>query len=108
MQPFFAVEFQQRRDKFVEVALHGLIELVQRQVDAVVGHAVLRKVVRANPLAAISRADLQLALRGAGIVQFLRPLFEQPAAQDPHGAGLVLVLALFILAFDDEPRSAGA
>ena len=46
----------------LQIAGDDLIELVQRQADAVIGHAVLREVVGADPLAAIAGADQALAL----------------------------------------------
>ena len=40
---------------------HDLIELVERQVDAVIGHAALREVVGADALRAVARAHLRRA-----------------------------------------------
>src|SRR4029079_2764181 len=51
---------RQRVDQFVEVALEDFREAIKRQVDAVIGDAALRIVVRADALAAIAGADLQL------------------------------------------------
>ena len=55
----------QRVDDLVEIALHHPVELVERQVDAVVGHPPLRKIVGADALGAVARPDLQLACFGA-------------------------------------------
>ncbi len=48
----------------VEPALEDLVELVERQVDAVIRDAPLRVVVGADALRAVARADEQLALLG--------------------------------------------
>ena len=54
---------RERADDLVEIALHDRLDLVERQVDPVIGDATLRKVVRTNALAAIARADQALAVR---------------------------------------------
>ena len=59
-----AVVFDQGVDHRSEVAGQDIVELVERQVDAVIGEAVLGKVVGADPLAAVARADLRLAFAG--------------------------------------------
>ena len=51
----------QRLDDLVELAHHHPVELVERQVDAVVGDPPLRKIVGADALRAVARADLQPA-----------------------------------------------
>ena len=52
----------ERVDQLVERrALEHRVELVQRQVDAMIGDAPLRKVVGADALRAVARADLALA-----------------------------------------------
>jgi hypothetical protein len=48
------VEFEQSIHQFVEIADHDLIELVDRHVDAVVGDAVLWKIIGADPLTAVT------------------------------------------------------
>ena len=57
----------QRVEEMVEAALHDLVELVERQVDAVIGDAVLRVVVGADAFGTVTTADLQLA-RGSSLV----------------------------------------
>src|SRR5699024_9391908 len=55
----------QRLDNLVQAAaVHHLAELVQRQVDAVIGDATLGVVVGANPLAAIAGTDQRAPLVG--------------------------------------------
>src|SRR6478609_5532394 len=53
----------QRGDDLLEIALHDRRQVVERQPDAMVGHAVLREIVGADALTAIARADLAAALR---------------------------------------------
>ena len=53
----------QRVDQFAQrFAGDHLRQLVERQVDAVVGDAALRKIVGADALAAVAGADLLLAV----------------------------------------------
>ena len=60
---------RQRIDEFVEIAGHDAIDLVERQVDAVIGDAALREIVGADALAAIAGADLGFAVGSARGVQ---------------------------------------
>ena len=66
----------QRLEQGVEVSLDDAVQAVQRQVDAVVGHPVLREIVGPDALAAVAGAD-QVA---PGLAQFgglgLTPLVE--------------------------------
>ena len=51
---------RKRGHELVEIALDDPIELVQREPDAVIGHAVLREVVRADLLASARRSPTML------------------------------------------------
>ena len=56
---------QQRVDDLVErFALHDFVELVERQIDAVVGDAALREIIGADALRAVAGADLLASVRG--------------------------------------------
>ena len=44
----------QGADELIEVAVHHIGQLVQRQIDAVIGDASLRKIVGADALGAIT------------------------------------------------------
>src|SRR5690606_36223633 len=92
----------QRIDDFIEFALHNLFELVERQVDAVIGDAALREIVGADALGAIAGTH-QLAARLAllGRLPFALGV-QQPCLQQRHRAGAVLVLRAFVLAFPDD------
>src|SRR5262249_6797761 len=81
-QPLLLVEVFQDLDQLTEVAGDDAVELVQGEVDAVVGDAVLREVVGADALAAVAGADERAPLLGPGLVQLLLLPLVQPAAQD--------------------------
>src|SRR3954462_803059 len=53
----------QRAGDLVQVAGHHLVDLVEREVDAMVGHAALREVVGADAVAAVAGAHEALAGR---------------------------------------------
>jgi hypothetical protein len=57
-------------DELVEVAVEHAGEIVARQADAMVGDAILRKVVGADLLAAVARLHLGAAV----LAQLLLPL----------------------------------
>ena len=73
------------------------LQLVRREVDAVIGHAALREVIGANLLGAIAGADLALALLGDGVVLLLQLRLVEADAQHLHRLGAVLDLRLFVL-----------
>src|SRR5277367_4167685 len=52
-QPRSLVLGGQLVDELVQIALHHPVDLVQRQIDPMVGHAALREIIGADALAAI-------------------------------------------------------
>src|SRR5690606_15205133 len=97
-----AVLARERIDHLVELAFENPVELVQREVDAVIGHASLREVVRANTLRSIPRADEALAARGR-LALALRDLgVAQPGREERHRARAILMLGALVLALDDD------
>src|ERR1017187_1059776 len=60
---FALVVGDQRVEDGVHFALHHEIELMERQADAVIAHAILREVVGADFLTAVARPHHALALR---------------------------------------------
>src|ERR1700730_4143637 len=87
-------------DKRIDCAVEHLVELMQRQVDAMVGDAGLGKVVGADALGAIAGTDHRAARRrDLGFLLGLG-LLEQARAQNLEGPRLVLVLRFFV-ATDD-------
>src|SRR5262245_47992938 len=89
-------------DDRVEIAVEDAIELMQRDVHAVVRDPALRKVVRADLPGAIAGADHGFAVRGDLLLLLLARPVEQARAQDLERLGLVLVLRLLVLAGHDQ------
>ena len=62
LRQFFGLVFLiQRTNQLIEVAVHDIIELVQRQIDTVIGDAALRKIIGANAFGPVPGSDLKLA-----------------------------------------------
>src|SRR5262249_43569592 len=97
-KPLLAVVVPQRLDQFAQVAGDDGVQLVQAQLDPVVGDPVLREVVGADLLAAVARADLRLPLLRPRVVELLLLPLVRAAAGDAHGPVEVLVLAALVLA----------
>ncbi len=68
-----------------------------------VGQAVVREVVGANPLAAVAGADECAALVRPLVVLLLPLEFIEPRLENSQGLREILVLTLFILALHDQP-----
>jgi tetratricopeptide (TPR) repeat protein len=97
-----------RIQELIQVPVHDLVQLVERQVDPVVGHAPLREVVSADALRAVAASDLQAArLRLGALLLFLLG-GQQASFQQGHGARAVLVLrALILTLHHDAARQVG-
>src|SRR5262249_53432266 len=93
----------ERVDDVVELAVHDAVDLVERQVDAVVGDAALREVVGADALRAVARADQGLARRGGLRRELLLLLVLDARRKHRKRALAVLVLGARVLALDDDP-----
>ena len=78
-------------------------QAVQRQVDAVIGHAPLREIVGPDPLRTIARPDHRLARRPTARRQPLALGLVQPRAQHLQRLGLVLVLRFLVLLDHHQP-----
>ena len=90
-QLFRLVFGAQGLDHLVQVALEDVIQPVKGQVDTVIRHAVLGKIVRANPLAAIPRTDERFPLFSSfGVLLLLFPLV-QSCFQYTEGLSQVIV-----------------
>lgn len=57
-QLFRLVRRYTRVDDFLNIAVHNFVQLVEREIDAVIGHAALRKIVGADLLGAVTGPDL--------------------------------------------------
>jgi hypothetical protein len=98
----------QRIEQLVEIAVHDLVQLVERQIDAVIGHPPLRKVVSADALRSVAAADLQTPRPGLRAALLLLLRGKQPRAEQLHRAGAILVLRALILTLDhDAGRQVG-
>ena len=92
-------------DHFVQrFAGHDLVELVENEMDPVVGEPPLRKIIGADAFGAIAGPDLGTPVRGALGVKFLALRIVDPGTQERHGAGAVLVLRTLVLHEDDGSR----
>jgi len=69
----------QRLNQRVEVAFDEIRQIVKRDFNAMVGDAVLRKIVSADFFTALTRADLVFSLRGVFRIFLGRFSFEQNA-----------------------------
>src|SRR5205814_191483 len=79
-------------DQFAQrLAGNHLRQFVERQVDAVVGDAALRKIVGADAFGAVTGADFLLAIGRAHRVDALAFGVVDARAQNVHRRGLVLV-----------------
>src|SRR5437870_13326143 len=83
---------EQRVDELVEVAVEHRLQLVRRDADAMVGHAVLREVVGPDLLGALPRSDLFPSGLGLLLVLTVLRLLQQSRTEVPHGLLLVLEL----------------
>src|SRR6185436_4739076 len=102
-QPLGLVGGDQATDQVVELAVEDALDLVQRQVDPMVGHTALREVVGADALRAVARADQRLAHRSRLRRDLALALVLDPRREHAERLLAVLVLRARILAFDDDP-----
>jgi hypothetical protein len=93
-----------RRADFVEIPVHDVVDLVEREIDAVVGHAALREVVGADAIRPVARADEALPLRGLFLGRLLHLLLLDARGEHAPGLLAVLVLAAAVLALDHDAR----
>src|SRR5574343_984814 len=98
----------QRAEQFVHVAVHDRGDLVQRQVDPVVGDPSLWEIVGADTLGAVAGTDQALAGTGDDALLGAHLDVLDPGSQHAHGRGLVGVLRTTVLAFgNDAGRQVG-
>src|SRR5277367_6690363 len=86
-----AIVSRERVDNRIDCAVEKIVELMNRHVDAMVGHARLRKIVGADALRAVARSHHRSPrLRDFRLLLRLR-LLEQSRPQDLQRLRLVLV-----------------
>src|SRR5260221_14330023 len=92
-EPRRAIFGEQGLDDLVEgFPAHHLVDLVEREVDAVVAHSPLREIIGADALRAVAGADLALARRRALGVARLPFHIVEAGTEHLERLGLVLVL----------------
>ena len=83
----------QRVDQLAErLACDHLRQLIEREVDAVIGDAALRKIIGADALGAVAGADLLAAFHRARRIDALTLGVADAGTQDVHRRGAVLML----------------
>src|SRR5262245_25106690 len=92
-KPLLFVVLFERVDDVAEIAGDDGVELVEIQIDAVIGDAILRKIVGADAFVAVAGTDLAAARFGTFAMEFLLLHVEEPAAQNAQGPFVVLMLA---------------
>src|SRR5882672_3384297 len=95
---------EQRLCQLTEVAIHDVVDLVEREADAVVGDPPLRKIVGADALGAVARADERFARGGFLRLLLARLLVLDARGQDRKRLLLVLVLRARVLTFHHDAR----
>src|SRR6185295_3402862 len=87
----------ERVEDRVHLAFHHEIELMERETDAVIAHAILREVVGADLLAAVARSHHALALGAEGRLLFFQLQLVQPGTQHALRLGAIFYLRFFVL-----------
>ena len=71
------IMLDQSVDDFIDMTVHGLVEIVEGQVDAVIGDAPLGLVVRTYSFGAITSPDLGLAVVVVGLLRLVLGRLQQ-------------------------------
>src|SRR5438105_3490958 len=100
--PLLLLRLSHGGDQIIELPIQHLIHAVRREMDAMVGHTILRKVVRADLLRAVAGPHLRAPLARTRRLLLRHHAIEQARAQDLHRLDLVLQLRLLILALHFE------
>src|SRR5439155_24825748 len=98
----FDVVAHERFENGIEIAFDKCREVVERDVNAMIGDAVLRKIVGADFLAALAGANLSASLGCVTSIFLGNFSFEQARAKDGQGACFVLLLRTLIGATNDQ------
>src|SRR4030095_4410469 len=78
--------------------VHDIPQIVLSQSDAVIGQAILRKIVGPNFFAAISAANLAATIFSDGLLLLLKRQVVQSGAQDSKRLRAILDLRFLVLA----------
>ncbi len=71
-------------NKFIDLAFHDEVELVNRKADAVIRDAVLLEVISAYLFGPVAASYHAFALGGQGVVLFLFLYFLKPSSKHAH------------------------
>src|SRR5580704_5942393 len=104
VQPLGFVMCYERVNDRCELAFHHLIELMKCQADAMIAHAILRKIVSADFFGAVASFNLPATLGGNQRVLLLLLLFVETRAENAHGLSAILDLRFFVLLRNDQAR----
>ena len=99
-----AIVIDERVGNDLHVTTEDLIELVEIKTDTVIGQSVLRKIVGTDSLAAIATTNERLARLCPFLMFFLASTVVESGGQFAKCLGFIFVLALFVLALDDNSR----
>src|SRR4051812_9665256 len=100
LQLLSLVERRDGVDDRVKMPLHHRLELIQSQADAMVGHAILFEVIRADLFASIARAHHALSIAAQLCALLLDFDLIQPRPEYLESLRPVLYLRLLVLAGD--------
>ena len=93
----------ERINQEIDLAFKDLIQLIEGQIDAVIGHSALRKIIGADPFRAVARADEATPVfRLGGLLAFALG-GDEPGSKETHRPRAVLMLGALILAFHHHP-----
>src|SRR5262245_47891076 len=96
------VERRHLIEQLADVAFEHVVELMSREVDAMVGDAALREVIRANLFGSFAGAHLAAPILGDRVLLFLHLHFIETRAQHFHRLRAILDLRLLILLRHDD------
>src|SRR6266852_3597721 len=92
---------EQRLRQLGKIAVHDVVDLVEGETDAVVGDPSLRKIIGADALGTVPRADQGFARGGfLGLLLAQLPVLDA-CRQHREGLFLILVLGAPVLALHD-------
>ena len=94
---------RERIDQRIDGAIEDLIELMEREIHAMIGDARLWKVIGADALGTVAGTDHRFALRGDFRFLLGVGFVEQPRAQNFQCPRFVLVLRFFIATDNHHP-----
>ena len=81
-----------------------MIQLVDRQIDTVIGDAIVRKIISSNTLATVTRTDQAFPFAGPLLRFLLLIEIVQLGFHPSNRLGQILVLTSLFTAFDFDPR----